>query len=71
MRLAQGGREHAAIVGQTGDHEYFSPDSTMPAWYREEIRGQGRYYRIQGDAAEVIVDDEQNVVFIAVSSSTM
>ena len=71
MRLARRGREYAATVEPNSNNEYFSPDSTLPAWYKEEIRGQGRYYRIPGHTVEVIVDDEQNLVFISVSYSTM
>jgi ABC-type multidrug transport system fused ATPase/permease subunit len=51
-------------------HEYFDYHQTEPGWYKPEIRGRGRYYRIRPKAgfkrAEVIVDDEKDLVFIRV-----
>lgn len=72
MRLGRRGRERSAISESDGKNEYFSPDSSLPTWYKEEIRGQGRHFRRPGHAVEVIVDDEQNVVFVSVThNSTM
>ena len=48
-------------------HETFIPD-TVPPWYREEIRGNGRLYEIpkegQHNWGEVIVDDVNNIVYV-------
>jgi hypothetical protein len=71
MRLARRKSEQTAIARQNSNHEYFSPDSTVPAWYSEEIRGRGKYYRIADKGVEVIVDDEKNVVFVSTSRSFM
>ena len=53
---------------QTG-HETFTPN-TVPPWYKEEIRGDGRRYEIpkegQHNWGEVIVDDVNNIVYINV-----
>jgi len=49
-------------------HEYFDYHSTGPEWYKPEIRGRGRYYRIRPKVgfkrAEVIVDDEEHLIFV-------
>jgi hypothetical protein len=48
-------------------HEYFDPDRSAPAWYNQEIRGIGRYYNLSerqsGWVGELIVDDEQHIVY--------
>ncbi|MCU0916432.1 MAG: hypothetical protein MUC88_17985 [Planctomycetes bacterium] len=49
-------------------HEYFYSGSAGPWWYQEEIRGVGRRYEIESGkdhgSGEVIVDDEQHVVYV-------
>ncbi|MEN6423970.1 MAG: hypothetical protein ABFE13_01300 [Phycisphaerales bacterium] len=60
--------ERNPILHETGQHEYFMPRSTTPAWYRQEIRGPTRRYILhfpgyQG-RGEVLVDDETNTVYI-------
>ena len=51
-------------------HKTFSPDPSVPPWYREEIRGNGRRYEIPAEGfhnwGEVIVDDVNNIVYINV-----
>lgn len=48
-------------------HEFFIPDPSAPAWYKEEIR-RGRRYIIHPEwgyyPGEVIVDDEEHFVFV-------
>jgi len=50
------------------EHEYFHPDPSAPAWYIEEIKGTGRRYKFQPKGyhypGEVIVDDEQHIVYV-------
>jgi len=49
-------------------HEYFYSGITGPCWYPEDIRGAGRRYEIKLEGGpwfgEVIVDDEQHVVYV-------
>lgn len=49
-------------------HEYFQSRGGNPDWYKEEIRGKGRYYEFNGKEnnwhGELIVDDEKHVVYI-------
>lgn len=51
-------------------HELFIPDSMAPDWYDTQIRIRGRSYEIPPEGhhnnGEVIVDDENNVVYINV-----
>jgi len=60
--------ERNPILHQTGQHEYFTPRSTTPAWYKQEIRGPTRRYILQFPGyeglGEVLVDDETNTVYI-------
>jgi len=51
-------------------HEYFIPGSLTPEWYNPQIRQRGRRYNIPAEGfhnwGEVIVDDEEHVVFVKV-----
>jgi len=50
-------------------HELFG-HSSGPRWYKEEIRSYGRYYSVPTKdyrkSCEVIVDDEENIIYIKV-----
>jgi hypothetical protein len=52
----------------TGSTVYFTPSLTAPSWYREEVRGRGRRYEIQPEGdhypGEVLIDDEEHVVYV-------
>ncbi|UCG55877.1 MAG: hypothetical protein JSU70_13515 [Phycisphaerales bacterium] len=68
MRLpAEAGLEKWRPYEQAG-HETFIPRSTTPVWYKQEIRSPARRYIIQPERyqfpGEVLVDDEENVVFV-------
>lgn len=47
---------------------YYTPDPTVPRWYKREIRGPARRYFVQPPRyqfpGEVLVDDETNTVYI-------
>ncbi len=49
-------------------NEYFYSIHVPPAWYKEEIRGAGRYYDLRenerGCLSELIVDDEKHIVYV-------
>jgi hypothetical protein len=49
-------------------HEYFHPISYCPEWYKEEIRGAGRYYEFSEHESswfgELIIDDENHIVYM-------
>jgi len=49
-------------------NEYFFPDSITPDWYKQEIKGPARCYIINPNRyhypGEVIVDNEENLVFV-------
>lgn len=49
-------------------HDYFNPDPSAPSWYNPEIRGRGKRYEIHPKGyhcpGEVIVDEEENLVFV-------
>jgi len=49
-------------------NEYVAPRTGGPAWYKQEIRGPARKYRIQPpkyqQPGEVLVDDETHTVYI-------
>lgn len=68
MRLL--GREKLGFGEGHGapDHEYVFHRQTVPPWYMEEIRWRARRYRIRPPgyhhAGEVIIDQENNVVFV-------
>ena len=51
-----------------GPHDYFSPEAHAPEWYKEELRGPGRRYIIHPKKyhypGEVIIDDDENLVFV-------
>lgn len=53
---------------QEAGHELFVPDSSAPPWYKEEIKQGGRRYIIHPEwgyyPGEVIVDDEEHLIFI-------
>jgi len=55
---------------QEAGHELFVPDSSAPPWYKEEIKQGGRRYIIHPEwghyPGEVIVDGEEQIVFIKV-----
>ncbi len=67
-RPESGGRGYSSPRLEDSGHEYFYPSGSPPAWYKEEIRGAGRRYEINPGASnwvgEVIVDDEQHVVYV-------
>jgi len=50
------------------EHEVFVPDPSTPDWYKQEIRGPARRYIIRPKGyhypGEVLVDDEENFVFV-------
>jgi len=56
------------IYQQDGQHEYFTPRSAAPPWYKQEIRGPARRYPLQPPRyqlpGQVLVDDETNTVYI-------
>ncbi len=64
-------REKRMEYEQTG-HKLFYPRSLSPKWYRPEIRVHGREYEVPPLAerrhnwGEVIVDDDQNIVYIKI-----
>jgi hypothetical protein len=68
MRLLD--RENTAPTEGSGasDHEYILHHRTVPPWYMEEIRWKARSYRIRPKGyqlpGEVIIDQENNVVFV-------
>ena len=68
MRLATLDLSRTLSFSNNYGHEYFCPDRSAPAWYKEEIRGVGRYYNLSewesGWIGELIVDDEQHVVYV-------
>jgi hypothetical protein len=70
MRIACRDFDQASDDSRNAAHDYFSPHGSVPSWYKEEIRGAGR--RFETDAwegkwfGEVIVDDEQHVVYVHV-----
>jgi len=49
-------------------HEYFHPDPSTPDWYKQEIRSPARSYMIRPKRyhypGEVLIDDEENLVFV-------
>jgi hypothetical protein len=51
-------------------HEYFMKPSSMPDWYSPTIKKQGRRFRIPAKNShnwgEVIINDENNTVFIQI-----
>jgi hypothetical protein len=51
-------------------HEYFMKPSSMPDWYSPTIKKQGRRFRIPAKDShnwgEVIINDENNTVFIQI-----
>ena len=51
-----------------GQHEYFVPRPTAPAWYKQVIIGPARRYYLRPPRyqlpGEVLVDDETNTVYI-------
>lgn len=53
---------------QDGQHEYFIPRRTAPAWFKQVILGPARRYPLQPPRyqlpGEVLVDDETNTVYI-------
>ncbi len=67
-RPESGGQGYSSPRLEDSGHEYFYPSGSPPAWYKEEIRGVGRRYEINPGASnwvgEVIVDDEQHVVYV-------
>ena len=52
----------------TDTNEYFYSIHDTPSWYKEEIRGAGRYYDLnendRGCLSELIVDDEKHIVYV-------
>ena len=51
-------------------HDYFTPDSSAPKWYKEQLRNKGRIYEIPPEeghnSGTVIIDDSTNTVYIKV-----
>jgi hypothetical protein len=52
---------------------YYSPDPTMPPWYKQETKGPARRYHVQPPRyqypGEVLVDDETNTVYVSLCFS--
>ncbi|MBN1973428.1 MAG: hypothetical protein JW787_07295 [Sedimentisphaerales bacterium] len=50
-------------------HEYFYSVNIPPSWFKNEIRGAGRYCNFSNKdsywSEELIVDDEKNIVYIS------
>jgi len=71
MRLVQIRDDTRFERGPQNSNDYFSPNPTTPPWYTGEIRGDGRRYRFSprkyGHWAEVIFDEERNVVYMSLS----
>lgn len=70
MRLRGGDDVRFSDRYDAQGNEYFTPECDVPAWYRQEIRGPGRRYKInwydgkyQG---ELLVDDEEHTVYVHV-----
>lgn len=49
-------------------NEYVTPRGNVPSWYKEEIRGPARKYKVQPPRdqfpGEVLIDEETNTVYI-------
>lgn len=71
LPVARPPRQSNTMPKQANGHEYFYASSPAPVWYKQEIKGAGRYYGISGEgySGEVIVDDEQRLVFVSVERS--
>ena len=70
MRLAWPRERIREFPPQGDGHEYFIPGSLAPGWYSPQIRQRGRGYNIPAEGyhnwGEVIVDDEEHIVFVKV-----
>jgi hypothetical protein len=71
MRLRARNLEQRLSRPRADGHEYYEPWMGVPGWYKREIQGPGRRYEVnwydgkyQG---ELIVDDEDHVVYVHVS----
>ncbi len=71
MRLRARNLEQRLSRPRADGHEYYEPWMGVPGWYKREIQGPGRRYEVnwydgkyQG---ELIVDDEEHVVYVHVS----
>ena len=67
MRLEYPRDNKKRMEYQEAGHVLFIPESAPP-WYKEEIRKSGRYYYIpsqnHSNSCEIIVDDEEHIVYI-------
>jgi hypothetical protein len=70
MRLTWPKERIDEFRSQRDGHEYFTPGSLTPEWYCPQIKQRGRRYEIPAEGAhnwgEVIVDDEEHIVFVTV-----
>lgn len=68
MRLVYRGNTVSNDANGTHDHEYIWHHPSIPPWYMEEVRCRARLYRIRPPgyhhAGEVIIDQDNNVVFV-------
>ena len=71
VRLIEPDDYHQQPQKYRDGNEYFQPTWSAPAWYVEEVKGAGRRYsfiaRKFGHGAEVIIDEQQNLVFVRLS----
>ncbi len=72
VNLAQPERGQTARAQQeSGNRDDFACDQGAPAWYKQELMERDRFYQTRDQGVQVIVDDEQNVVFVRVSDGYM
>jgi len=68
MRLATQDDYHNKRKYDEDANDYFQSDWSAPSWYIGELKGSGRRYIIvpkkYGHAGEVIINEEENIVFV-------
>jgi hypothetical protein len=66
--LSSAGRLSTLAELRKNDRGLSSLDGSAPEWHKLEIRGSGRRYKVSAEDrqsfGEIIVDDEENAVFI-------